>query len=126
MADIVFPGQSAGAANGALPQNTDLVIYKGDYLEVFVQIRDSSGNPVPAAGLTAKAQLKVDYYDMSPREFQLTATATPGEWRIFLPSSVTSTLLPGNYIWDFQLTDASSNTRTYLAGDVTVINDVTN
>ena len=48
-----------------------------------------------------------------------------GVVEVFLPSSVTSTLLPGSYIYDFQITFTDGNTRTYLAGDVTVYPEVT-
>jgi hypothetical protein len=128
MADIVYPGQTAvGALNAtALPTNTDLVLYKGDYVEIFMTLKDSAGNPINLTGYTPKAQLKADYTDRAPVNFTCTFTnAAGGVARIFLPSSVTSELLPGSYVWDFQITDGSGNTRTYLAGDVTIYNEVT-
>lgn len=127
MADIVFPGSSASSTlnSGAMPSNNDLVVYKGDYVELLVTLSDAGGSPLNLAGSTPKAQLKSDYADRSPKEFTCTLTGVPGQVRIFLSSTVTSQLLPGSYIWDFQVTSASGETRTYLAGDVSVNNEVT-
>jgi len=127
MADIVFPGSSPSNTlnSSAMPSNNDLVIYKGDFVELLVTLTDAGGAPLDLTGATPRAQLKSDYSDRSPKEFSCTTTATPGQVRIFLSSTVTSELLPGSYIWDFQITSAGGETRTYLAGDVTVNNEVT-
>lgn len=127
MADLVYTGQSAGVPlnAGALPTNNDLVIYKGDYVELFVTIKNATGTPMPLTGFTPKAQLKTSYDDPIPRQFDCTLTGVAGQVRIYLSSSVTSELLPGSYIWDFQITSGTGETRTYLAGDVTVYNEVT-
>lgn len=127
MADIVYPGQSAGSAlnSGALPTNKDLVIYKGDYVELFVTIKDAAGVAITLTGQTPKAHLKTDYSDPAPTSFVCTLTATTGQVKIFLSTTTTTNLLPGSYIWDFQITDGTGETRTYLAGDVTVYDEVT-
>lgn len=127
MADIVNAGQAAaGPLNaGALPANTDLVIYKGDYVRIFVNVKDAAGAPVNLVGSTPKASLKSDYSDRDPKPFTCSLTATLGQVEIFLPSSTSSQLLPGNYIYDFQITFATGETRTYLTGDVIVYNEVT-
>lgn len=127
MADIVFPGASVSSTlnAGAMPSNNDLVVYKGDYVELLVTLSDAGGTPLNLAGSTPKAQLKADYADRSPKDFTCTLTGTPGQVRIFLSSAITKDLLPGSYIWDFQVTSASGETRTYLAGDVAVNNEVT-
>lgn len=127
MADIVFAGANAGTPlnSSALPSNNDLVIYKGDFVRLLVSIKDGGGTPINLSGTTPKAVLKSDYTDRDPRPFTCTLTANAGEVELFLPSSLTSTLLPGSYIYDFQITYANGDTRTYLAGDVTVINEVT-
>lgn len=127
MADIVYPGQTAGGPlnSGAMPSNHDLAIYKGDYVELFVTVKDSLGVAVNLTGTTPKAQLKSDYEDATPIDFVCTLTGVTGQVKIFLSSATCSTLEPGTYIWDFQITDTTSKTRTYLAGDVVVYNEVT-
>lgn len=128
MADIVYPGQTPGSTlnSEALPDNRDIVIYKGDYLEIFVTLKDELGVEIDLTGYTPEAVLKSDYNDRSPKPFTCTlADPEAGKVRIFLSSSITSTLLPGSYIWDFQVTNPEGETRTYLAGDVIVYNEVT-
>jgi len=126
MADIVYPGATAGKLNSdSMPANQDLVIYKGDFVELFVTVKDAAGVPVSLTGSIPKAQMKLDYDDVSPVGFTCTLTETTGQVRVYMPSSLTSTLVPGSYIWDFQVTSAGGDTRTYLAGDVTVYNEVT-
>lgn len=128
MADIVLPGQTAGGPlnSGALPSNNDLVIYKGDYVEILVTIKDSVGQPVNLTGHTPAAVLKSSYDDLDPTPFTCTVTDAPGGVvRIFMSSAQTKDLYPSSYIWDFQITNTLGEVRTYLAGDVAVYNEVT-
>lgn len=127
MADIVYPGETSSDRlnSAAMPSNQDLVVYKGDYVELFVTVNDASGVPVSLTGTTPEASLKKDYQDAVPVDFTCTLTGQPGEVRIYLSSATSSQLSPGSYIWDFQVTNATGETRTYLAGDVTVYNEVT-
>ena len=127
MADIVRPGALAGGPlnASAMPANMDLDIYKGDYVEVIVPITDSLGNPVDLTGMTPKAQLKYNYQDQSPIDFDCTVSnAAAGEVRMFLSSEISATLIPGSYIYDLQVT-GPVGTRTYIVGDVNVQDDVT-
>lgn len=129
MADLVFPGQTPGGTlnQDALPSNTNLVIYKGDYVEVFVTLLDDSENPLNLTGFTAAAQLKKTYADSSPVDFtcSLVNPATSGSVRIYLPTSASSTLEAGSYIWDFEVINSNGDARTYLTGDVIVYDEVT-
>lgn len=128
MADLVFPGELAGGPlnAGAMPSNQNLEIYKGDYVEILVTVKDENDTPINLTGYTAEAHLRDNYPDATPIEFECTITGITGQVQIFLPSSVSSTLVPGDCIWDFQITDPSGErTRTYLAGDVVVYNEVT-
>jgi hypothetical protein len=126
MADIVFPGLAAGGPIGQdyLPANYNLVLYKGDYLPFAVTLKDSSEAPLNLTGYVAKCSLRANYD--SEETFDATCTITPmsGKIDILFPSSLTSTLSAGSYIWDFQVTDADGNSRTYFTGDVTVYGEV--
>lgn len=125
MADVVRPGENAGPPNGNLPANVDLIVYKGDYFEILVNIKDGAGAAVNIVGQTPKAHLKTGYDDFLPTSFTCVLTGTPGQVKLSLTSDVSSTLIPGSYIYDLQLTDGSGNVRTYMSGDVTVYNEVT-
>lgn len=128
MADIVYPGQTAAGPlnSGALPSNTDLVIYKGDFLRLNVTLTGPNGTPLDLTGATPRAALKTDYTDRSSRWFDCSLiNPTAGTVEIYMSSASTSELLAGSYIWDFEIEFANAEVRTYLAGDVTVYNDVT-
>jgi len=128
MADIVRPGETAGGPlnAGALPQNYDLAIYKGDAVEIYVTVKDNAGVPVVLTGYTPKAQMKVDYSSVTATaDFTCTLTGTTGQVKIYLSSTISSTLPVGSFIWDFQLKAPNNDVRTYLTGDVTVYPEVT-
>jgi hypothetical protein len=126
MADIVYPGDTPGGTLGIgfLPANYDLIIYRGDYFPISVTIRDSNNVALNLTGYTAEALIKPDYASATTYAFTATITAATGKVDLLLPSTVSATLVPGSYIWDFQLTDPSGNVRTYIAGDVTVYDEV--
>lgn len=129
MADIIYPGKVAGGPinAGAMPGNYDLSIYEGDTVKFTVTVKDSNNAAVNLTGYTAKAQLKTSYTDASPINFVTAITSpTTGVVTISLAPATTAALDPSkSYIWDFQLTEPSGDVRTYLAGDVTVIPEVT-
>lgn len=126
MADIVNAGQPAGGTAGFVPANYDFVIYKGDYFQLPITLKDSSGTAMNLTGYTPKSTLKTSYDDPGGIDFVCTVTdAVNGKVTLFLSSATTTNLLPGTYIYDFQVTSNVGETRTYLTGDVTVQNEVT-
>ena len=129
MADIVYPGSPAGGPinSGAMPNNYDLSVYEGDTVKFTVTIKDSNNVATDLTGYDAKAQLKTGYSDASPIDFVCTITTpTSGVVTVYLAPATTAALDPSkSYIWDFQLTDPGGDVRTYLAGDVTVVPEVT-
>lgn len=127
MADIVFPGLGAGGPIGQdyLPSNFDLVLYKGDYLPFSVTLKDNANAPIDLTGYTAQCSIMASYESLVSYDATCTIDALDGQVDIVFPSTVTSTMDAGNYIWDFQLTDASGNVRTYFTGDVKVYGEVT-
>lgn len=129
MADIVYPGEVAGGPinSGAMPSNQDLSIYEGDAVKFTVTVTDSNAAPINLTGYTAQAQLKTSFADASPIDFVCTLTTpTAGVVTIYMAPATTAGLTAGGtYIWDFQLTEPGGDVRTYLAGDVNVIPEVT-
>lgn len=128
MADLVFPGKAPNATvlnSGNMPINMDMVIYKGDFVEVFVTVKDDNDVALDLTGYTAAASLKSDFADSAPTDFTCTVTGITGEVRIYLSSTLSSALVAGDYIWDFEIINEDGDARTYITGDVTVYNEVT-
>lgn len=133
MADIVFPGKAVGGVLGRdfLPSNFDIELYKGDFFPLTITLVQPavSGNtkpPLNLTGYTAQAQIRTNFGGEAIYAFTVTIPdPTSGKVNLVLPSSVSAGIAAGSYVWDFQIKEPSGNVRTYLAGDVTIYNEVT-
>lgn len=127
IADIVFPGLPAAGPIGSayLPTNTDLVIYRGDYVEFFVNFVDDQGAPLDLTGYTVQAQFRPDYGSTEFVNITAEVTDDGSKIRVYIPSALSSSLELESYIWDLQITNSNGDKRTFLTGDVTVLNEVT-
>lgn len=128
MADIVYPGQTPGGTLGVdfLPSNFDLVLYKGDYFPLRVTLKDPVTTlPIDLTGYTAAAQIRTDFEDPIAYDFEVAITPGIGQVDLLLSSATSETIPAGSYVWDFEVTDPSGNVRTYITGDVQMLNEVT-
>lgn len=127
MADLVFPNEPVSNTlnSDAMPINVDLELYKGDYVELFVVVKDDANVAINLTGYTARASLKNNFSDSTPIDFDCAVTGITGQVRIYMSSAVSSTLVAGSYIWDFEIINDDDDSRTYLAGDVVVNDEVT-
>lgn len=128
MADIVFPGSTPLEDLGTtkLPNNVDMVFWRGDAQTYILALTAGDGTAIDLSGYTAKAALKAGFDATTKYDFTCTISGTvQGQVTIYLPTSVSATIPAGSYVWDFKLVDtASGDQRTYLAGDVTVYDEV--
>lgn len=129
MADIIFPGDAPVADLGQtnLPSNVDMVFWRGDAQTFIVALTASDGSPINLTGYTAKAALKAGFDATTRYDFTCTLASdlTTGKVTIYLPSSVSTTIPAGSYVWDFKLVQTlTGDQHTYLAGDVTVYDEV--
>ena len=100
-----------------------MVLWRGDAQKYVLAMTDANGNALDLSGFTAKAAMKAGFD--STTQYDWTCSISGNEVTIYLPSSVSGTIPAGSYVWDFKLVDAVSNDqRTYLAGDVTVYDEV--
>lgn len=90
-----------------------------------ITLRDDQGALLNLTGFTAAASIRPTQQSETTYPFTPTTTPAQGLVALVLPSTISATLTPGTYVWDFQLTDASGNVRTYITGDVTVYDEVT-
>lgn len=131
MADIVFPGKAVSGVLGRdfLPTNFDIELYKGDYFPLTITLVVPVGNntaPLNLTGYTGHAQIRANFGTEAIYPFTVSIpTPANGKVELVLPSSVSAGIPAGGYVWDFQVREPSGNIRTYLAGDVTVFNEVT-
>lgn len=127
MADVIFPGQTPNSTLGStnLPENMDLAIWQGDAQEYFIVFSGSDGTPLDLTGCSAQATIRSSFTD--PSEFNFTCTITEplaGKITVYMDSQTSATIPAGDYLWNFQVTMANNDVRTYLAGDCTVYAEV--
>lgn len=135
MADIIFPGDAplGDLGESRLPQNLDLSIWQGDAQEFFIDLKDSLGVQIELTGCTAQAVLRQSFN--APTAYTFDCTVQPDHRvRVYMPSVTrivdgetqqgTGDIPPGDYVWNFQITDVQGDVRTYLAGDAKVYAEV--
>ncbi|QWT29921.1 hypothetical protein SEA_TUNATARTARE_28 [Streptomyces phage TunaTartare] len=127
MADIVFPGMAAGGPLGQdyLPANYDLVLYKGDFFSMTLTFKNPDNSAMDLTGYTAQCSIRPTIGSTEAHAATLTITPLQGKVDVLFPSTVTSALAAGDYVWDFQLTNPDGNVRTFFAGDVKVYGEIT-
>ena len=113
----------------ARPAKLDIDIYQGDTFELIFRLKTPAGSYVNLTGATAKAQVRATAATTSVlAEFTasvLTQTGdTLGGVKLLL-SSAQTTLLNANGAWDVQVTFSDGTVKTYLAGTVTLIKEIT-
>jgi len=118
----------------ALPENRNLVIYKGDTFSLSFRLRQKQTSGAPGAyvdltGCTPKAQIRATE-DSTTVLQEFTATLgdqtnvdTVGQVNLVISSADTANLSPG--VWDVQVTYPDNTVTTYLRGSVTVTKEVT-
>jgi hypothetical protein len=105
------------------PANLPLDLYRGDSGRMQVTVLDKAQQPVDLTGVVAKAEI---------RDRPAGTTIVPLTCVVTLPNIIDVTLsavdshkLPAKGVWDLQLTYASGEVQTLLAGQVQVTPDVT-
>jgi len=107
-----------------LPQKHDLALYRGDTERFSVLIYDDDGTtPTDLTGVTLKAEMRSKAGGTLLAEFDVSSSAA-GVVDVLITSGL-STSLPASGVWDLQLTYASGDVWTAVAGKVKITMDVT-
>jgi hypothetical protein len=110
----------------AQPADQDLIITRGDTETIVATIQDSNGTAINITGRTYRAQIR-STQDSTTIKASFTCTVTSGasgQVTCVLAAADSATLTAGNYFWDLE-ENASGVISTILAGNVTVLADVT-
>lgn len=102
----------------------NIIIDQGADFSTNIRVTDEDGVAIDLEGYTGEAQMRKWYTSLSAINFDVTlnnSTVT-----LSLSSSDTANLVPGRYVYDVELTNASSNVISrILEGIVTVTPNVT-
>jgi hypothetical protein len=110
----------------AQPADQDLTITRGDTETLVVTITTDGSAPVDITGRTYRSQIR-SQQDSTTIKASFTCVVTSGalgQVTCTLPPTSSSTLSAGLYFWDLE-ENASGVISTILAGNVTVLADVT-
>ena len=105
----------------------DLEIYQGDDYRARVQVVDAATPPDQIlAGHTARAQIRSGPADTAPAVvMEMSAQVNSPYVDLTIPHDDTTTMTPGNYVWDLEVVDGNGLVTTILAGHAVVIPEVT-
>jgi len=105
-----------------LPGTYDLTLYQGDTWTQVFRFETPGGEPVDISTWTWAAQIRAH-----PRAAAaVTLTCTPGNDGVLTVELAAEDAagLPATGVWDLQAADADGWEHTWLAGDVTVLPEV--
>lgn len=112
-----------------IPVGRNLTLYQGDSFDFTFRLRQknsdgTAGDYVDLTGVTPKAQIRATQDDSAVlMEFTAALTSNPGEVTLTLTPTQTAALANG--VWDVQLTFPDGQVKTYLAGTIKAIKEVT-
>ena len=110
----------------AQPADQDLILTRGDTETLVVTITSDGSTPVDITGRTYRAQIR-STQDSTTIKASFTCTVTggaSGQVTCVLSATSSAALSAGLYFWDLE-ENASGVISTILAGNVTVLADVT-
>lgn len=111
----------------AAPAAYNITFTQGDDVSETFTFKDSTGAAINVTGYTFAAMMRktpADTTIVATFSFAITS-GSGGTVNMTLAKTVTAGLTPGVYVYDLQWTDLSGNVRTMLAGQVTVLAEVT-
>lgn len=112
----------------AVPAQKNLTFYQGDTWILQFRLKDSTGHYIDLTGATPTAQVRQTQASSSVSATWTCTldnqTTNAGGVTMVLASG-TTTALTGTYVYDVQLTYSDATVKTYLYGNITVINEVT-
>jgi len=101
----------------------NIVIDQGSDFSTSIYLQDDNGDNIVVSGFTAAAQMRKTYTSLTSTNF--TTTLLDGELVLALTHAQTANLVPGRYVYDVELTNASNVVSRIVEGMVTVTPEVT-
>jgi hypothetical protein len=113
-----------------MAQTKNLVLYQGDTFELIFQLKEKgTGLPVNLTGCVPSSEIRTSAASPTVEETftaELVSPATDGKVRLSLTAAETTDLSPGaSLVWDVQLLWPDGVVKTYLAGSLNVLPEVT-
>jgi hypothetical protein len=121
----VLPAAGPPVTVGELPQEVDLVLYRGDDFYLTVTVTAAAGGPFDLTGYVPTAQIRETPDDADPPLAAFTATVAANVITLHLTHTAAAALTVDPAVWDVQIADPLGGITTLARGSVTVTLDVT-
>ena len=104
----------------------NLIIDQGASYTTSVNVTDDNDNPVDLTGYTGAAQMRKHYSSITPYAFTVSINSAEGTVALSMNAATTNTIPYGRYVYDCELTETSTGTKSRLIeGIVTISPQVT-
>ena len=104
----------------------EFTVLAGADFNTILDLKDAGGFVLNLAGYQAAAQMRKSYYSDTAINFNVTVSdASAGKITMTMSSAVSSTVVPGRYVYDVLITSPSNIKTRVIEGIVTVLPAVT-
>lgn len=103
----------------------NLVIDQGTDYSVSITVEDTTESVLDLTGYTGAAQMRKHYSSANATSFSVSLGGVHGTVALSMNSTTTTSLPPGRYVYDVELTDGSNNISRIIEGIITVTPNVT-
>lgn len=98
----------------------NIVVDQGTDFSATIDVTDSAGGAYNLTGYTVAAQMRKNYASSTATTFTCSHNGSAGQITLVLLKSTTSSLEPGRYLYDVEITSSGNNTLRVVEGIVTV------
>jgi hypothetical protein len=103
----------------------NLLIDQGADFSTEIDVLDDNGDPVILTGFSGAAQIRKHYTSSTSTAFNVSINASEGTVTLSMNAATSSTVTPGRYVYDCELTSSSNVVSRLVEGIVTVTPQVT-
>jgi hypothetical protein len=103
----------------------NLVVDQGATFSATIDLTDVSNNVFNLTGYTVAAQMRKNYASSTAVNFVGSHSSADGEIFLSLTANTTSTIEPGRYLYDVEITSSGGTITRVVEGIVTVTPGIT-
>jgi len=107
-----------------MASKSNIVIDQGTTFNVTFTFVDAVNNPIDFSTYTGASQIRKSYQSTTAYSFSV-SLANNGLISLGMNANTTSTLYPGRYLYDLEVTDPSGIKSRLVEGIVTVTGEIT-
>jgi hypothetical protein len=109
-----------------MAQISNIYIDAGSTYSAIVNIRNGDGTPINLTNFTIAAQIRKSYGSLNAYNFTCSVfDAASGKVRMILPAATSSTIKPGRYLYDIEVTSPIGEKLRVIEGIVLITPEIT-